>query len=69
MPEDVKPLLLIPRPELPDDTPIELLDFPPKVRQILKAAGLQTVGTVRETADEVSFELSEFWRRIRCLSS
>jgi DNA-directed RNA polymerase alpha subunit len=60
MPEDVKPLLLIPRPELPDDTPIELLDLPPKVHQILKAAGLQTAGAIRETADEVLLSFRNF---------
>jgi hypothetical protein len=60
MPEDAKPLLLVPRPELPDDTPIELLDLPPKLRQILKAAGLQTAGATREIADEVHLSFRNF---------
>jgi hypothetical protein len=42
--------LVDPTPELPDDTPIEKL--PTRIRNALAAAGLKTVGEVRETADE-----------------
>ena len=54
MPEDAaKPVLLSPRPELPDDTPIELLDMATRIQGVLKIEGLKTVGEVRETADDV----------------
>ena len=54
MPEDaVKPVLLSPRPELPDDTLIELLDMAPRIQRVLKIEGLRTIGEVRETADDV----------------
>jgi len=42
-----------PTPELPDDTPISDVEFPSRIRNALVAAGLQTVGEVRETSDEI----------------
>jgi DNA-directed RNA polymerase alpha subunit len=42
--------LIDPTPELPDDTPIEDVRFPTRIRNVLAAAGLKTVGEVRETA-------------------
>ena len=53
MPEDTDHVSLSPRPELPDDTPIELLDLPPRIQEALKAEGLNTAGEIRETADAV----------------
>ena len=44
--------LVDPTPELPDDTPIEDVRFATRIRNVLSAAGLKTVGEVRETADE-----------------
>jgi DNA-directed RNA polymerase alpha subunit len=44
--------LVDPTPELPDDTPIEDVRFTTRIRNVLAAAGLTTVGEVRETADE-----------------
>jgi hypothetical protein len=44
--------LIDPTPELPDDTPIENVQLPTRIRNALAAAGLKTVGEVRETADE-----------------
>jgi DNA-directed RNA polymerase alpha subunit len=44
--------LVDPTPELPDDTPIEDVRFTTRIRNVLGAAGLTTVGEVRETADE-----------------
>jgi Bacterial RNA polymerase, alpha chain C terminal domain len=41
-----------PTPELPDDTPIDQVEFSPRVRDVLVAAGQKTVDEVRETADE-----------------
>jgi DNA-directed RNA polymerase alpha subunit len=37
---------------LPDDTPISDVELPSRIRKALVAAGLETVGEVRETADE-----------------
>jgi DNA-directed RNA polymerase alpha subunit len=45
--------MLDPTPELPDDTPIEDVRFSTRIRNALNAAGLKTVGEVRETADEI----------------
>jgi hypothetical protein len=45
--------MLEPTPELPDETPISDVEFPARIRTVLKAAGLKTVGEVRETDDEI----------------
>jgi DNA-directed RNA polymerase alpha subunit len=45
--------MLDPTPELPDDTPISDVEFPSRIRNVLAAAGLKTVGEVRETSDEI----------------
>ena len=42
-----------PTPELPDDTPISAVEFPARIRNVLTAAGLKTLGEVRETPDEI----------------
>jgi DNA-directed RNA polymerase alpha subunit len=44
--------LVDPTPELPDDTLIEDVRFSTRIRNVLAAASLMTVGEVRETADE-----------------
>jgi DNA-directed RNA polymerase alpha subunit len=44
--------LVDPTPELPDETPIDRVRFPTRIHNVLAAAGLKTVGEVRETADE-----------------
>jgi hypothetical protein len=44
--------LVDPTPELPDDTLIEDVRFATRIRNVLAAAGLKTVGEVRETAYE-----------------
>ena len=41
-----------PTPKLPDDTLISDVEFPSRIRNALVAAGLQTIGEVRETSDE-----------------
>ena len=41
-----------PTPELPDDTPIERVRFPTRIRNVLDVAGLRTVGDVREISDD-----------------
>ena len=44
--------LVDPTPELPDDTPVDRVRFPTRIRNVFVTAGLKTVGEVRETADE-----------------
>jgi DNA-directed RNA polymerase alpha subunit len=44
--------LVDPRPELPDDTPIDSVRLPARIHNVLAAAGLKTVGEVREISDE-----------------
>jgi DNA-directed RNA polymerase alpha subunit len=41
-----------PAPELPDDTPLDSVELPPRIRNVLAAAGLKTVGEVREISYE-----------------
>jgi DNA-directed RNA polymerase alpha subunit len=45
--------MLEPTPELPDDTLISHIEFPARIRTVLALAGLETVGEVRETSDEI----------------
>jgi DNA-directed RNA polymerase alpha subunit len=47
-----EPKLLDPKPELPDDTPISDVELPARIRSVLEAAGLETVGEVREISDD-----------------
>ena len=44
--------LIDPTPELLDDTPIDCVRFPTRIRNVLAAAGLKTVGEIRDTADK-----------------
>ena len=44
--------LLDPTPELPDDTSIENIQLPTRIRNVLADAGLNTVGEVRGTTDK-----------------
>jgi DNA-directed RNA polymerase alpha subunit len=52
--------MLDPTPELPDDTPISDVEFPARIRAVLEAAGLTTVGEVRETSDEILLSFQDF---------
>jgi DNA-directed RNA polymerase alpha subunit len=47
-----EPNMLDPRPELPDDTLISDVEFPARIRNVLAAADLKTVGEVREISDD-----------------
>jgi DNA-directed RNA polymerase alpha subunit len=49
-------IMLHPKPELPDDIQIE---FPTRIRNALNAAGLKTVGEVRESSDETLLSLPD----------
>jgi len=48
-----------PTPKLPDDTLIANVRFPTRIRNVLAAAGLKTVGDVRETTDETLLSLQD----------
>jgi DNA-directed RNA polymerase alpha subunit len=52
--------LVDPTPELPDDTPIDRVRLSTRIRNVLAAAGLKTVGEVRETADETLLSFQDF---------
>src|SRR6266567_2607798 len=44
--------LVIPTPQLPDDTPIDKLRLTTRMREALRAEGLKTVGEIREKSDQ-----------------
>jgi DNA-directed RNA polymerase alpha subunit len=48
-----------PTPELPDHTLIADVRFPTRIQNVLAAAGLKTVGDVRETTDETLLSLQD----------
>jgi DNA-directed RNA polymerase alpha subunit len=52
--------MLEPTPELPDDTLISDVDFPGRIRNVLAAAGLKTVGEVREISDDTLLSFQDF---------
>ena len=51
--------MIDPSPELPDDMPIASVELPPKVQQALTAAGLKTVGKIRETSDTEMLQIQD----------
>jgi DNA-directed RNA polymerase alpha subunit len=51
--------MLYPAPELPDDTLIEVVRFSTRIRKALNAAGLKTVGEVREASDATLLSLQQ----------
>ncbi len=51
---------LDPTPELPDDTPIARVRHPIRIKNVLEAAGLKTIGEVRETADDTLLSSYDF---------
>jgi DNA-directed RNA polymerase alpha subunit len=54
--------MVVPTPEMPDDTPIERVLFSTRIRNALRAANLKTVGEVRELSDETLISLPDFGR-------
>jgi DNA-directed RNA polymerase alpha subunit len=54
--------MLDPTPELPDDTLISQVQFPTRILNALAAAGLRTVGKVREASDEMLMSLPDLGR-------
>jgi DNA-directed RNA polymerase alpha subunit len=53
-------MFLYPTPELPDDTPIDHVRFATRIRNVLYAAGIKTVGEVRKTSDKALLSLQDF---------
>jgi DNA-directed RNA polymerase alpha subunit len=51
--------MLEPTPELPDDTPIDRVGFPPRLRGALTGGDLKTVGDVRQMSDRDLLSLQE----------
>jgi DNA-directed RNA polymerase alpha subunit len=51
--------MLYPTPELPDVTLIENVRFSTRVRNALNAAGMKTIGEVRETSDDTLLSLPD----------
>jgi DNA-directed RNA polymerase alpha subunit len=49
-----------PTPELPDETLIDRVTLPTRIRNVLEAAGLKTVGEVRETSDDTLLSFQDF---------
>jgi DNA-directed RNA polymerase alpha subunit len=52
--------MLQPTPELPDETPLDSVELPARIRNVLAAAGLKTVGEVREASDGTLISLPDF---------
>jgi DNA-directed RNA polymerase alpha subunit len=44
---------------LPDDTPIDRVQFPTRIHKALAAAGLKTIGEIRETSNEKLLDLQD----------
>jgi DNA-directed RNA polymerase alpha subunit len=51
--------MLYPAPELPDDTPIDNVRFSTRIRNAAMAAGLKTVGEIREASDATLLGLQD----------
>ena len=51
--------MFYPAPELRDDTPIEEIRFSTRIRNALNAAGLKTVGEIREASDATLLSLPD----------
>ena len=54
------PNLIDPALNLPDDTPIDRVRLPTRIHNVLAAAGLKTVGEVREASDETLLSFQNF---------
>ena len=50
--KDAASVLLTATPALPDETPISKVNLPTRIRNVLTAEGIKTVGEARETPDE-----------------
>jgi DNA-directed RNA polymerase alpha subunit len=57
--EEAAGAMLYPAPELPDDTLVEEVRFSTRIRNALNAAGMKTIGEVRETSDDNLLSLQD----------
>jgi hypothetical protein len=55
--------MIDPAPELPDDTPVNDVVLPSRIRNGLTAAGFKTVGEVRQASDAMLVSLPDLGRR------
>ena len=51
--------LVDPTPELPDDTPLDHVQFPTRIHKALEAGGFKTVREIRETSNETLLNLQD----------
>jgi DNA-directed RNA polymerase alpha subunit len=54
--------MIDPSPELPDDVPIKTVWLPTKAKDALVAAGLKTVGDIREKPDAEILQITNLGR-------
>lgn len=57
--EAEKELTLYPAPELPDDTPLDQVQFSARIRNAISAAGWETVDGIREASDATLLSLQD----------
>jgi DNA-directed RNA polymerase alpha subunit len=50
-------------PELPDETPLDNVELPTRIRNALADGGLETVGEVREASDKILVTLPNLGTR------
>ena len=55
-------MLLNPSPSLPDNTPLDDVALPTRIRNAFKYNGIKTVGDVRETSDTTLLSFQDFGR-------
>jgi DNA-directed RNA polymerase alpha subunit len=53
-------IMLDPSPELPDNTSVSDVKLPTRIRNALAAAGITTIGEVRETSDATLLSFQDF---------
>jgi len=51
--------MLEPKPELPDDTLVSEVELSARIRNVLVAAGLKTVGEIREVDDDTQLSFQD----------
>jgi hypothetical protein len=54
-------LLLDPAPDLPDDTEINRIQLPTRIRTVLNKASFKTIGEIRQSSDGRPPPASAFW--------
>ena len=52
-----------PAPELPDDTSIDQVRFPTRIKNALREAGVHTIGEIREASDATLLSFQGFGKQ------